>query len=65
MRRLEASNQLERKDLESYALCSLLVIVLDFAPARLPRHVRCVCPTFLILVLLIKHMLPVKRLFFC
>ena len=61
IQKLEGSNQLERRDLEKHALCSLLSVVFGHRIlARPPRHVR---PAYLVSALLIKRMLPVKRMY--
>ena len=62
---LEASSQLEGRDLENYALYTLLGHCLDFIPLRLHRHIcyDIVCPAYLVLALLIKCKLFVKRIF--
>ena len=48
MQKLEASNQLERKDLKKYALSSLFIHCFGL---RLPRHVHYVRLTYLVLEL--------------
>ena len=58
--RQKARSSLKRRDFEIFALCSL------FANRRRPfyrRHILYTCPAYRILAFLIKHMLPVKRIF--
>ena len=66
MQRLKASSQLEWRDFEKHALCSLFVRCFGrhaFEIAKLPRHIHSVGSAHCVLALLIKHILPVKHIF--
>ena len=60
--RQKAGGSLKRRDFENYSLCSLLA---DRCRPFYRRHVLYACPAYRVLTLLIKRMLPVKRMFFC